>query len=185
MTEKVRKTYFVIQRFFLSFHEVLFPLFEKLAAGPFFFKPTSVTISMLCFSHTSHSGIVSLPTRSPPLANTFGLMISRALETVGSFSISNGMTKSTPRMALTTEQRTRRHDEASRAQILKRLTLFGAQESVAVDDDGECVAVLLAFQDTTNVPGVERIKPAAGGDHFPERRPQLSEFLKRYYFPAE
>ena len=88
-------------------------------------------------------------------------------------------------MALTTEQRTRRHDEASRAQVLERLALFGAQKSVAVDDDGECVAVLLAFQDTTDVPGVERVKPAAGRDHFPERRPQLSEFLKRYYFPAE
>jgi len=124
-----------------------------------FFKPTSVTISMLCFSHTSHSGIVSLSTRSPPLANTFGLMISRALETVGSFSISNGMTKSTPRMALTTEQRTRRHDEASRAQVLERLAFFGAQESVAVDDDGENIPVSFALQNAANMPGVERVNP--------------------------
>ena len=44
---------------------------------------------------------------------------------------------------------------------------------------------VFALQNAANMPGVERVKPAAGGDHFPERRPQLSEFLKRYNFPAE
>ena len=62
-------------------------------------------------------------------------------------------------MALTTEQRTHRHDEASRAQILKRLTLFGAQESVAVDDDGENIPVSFALQNAANMPGVERVNP--------------------------
>src|SRR3989344_3021330 len=64
-------------------------------------------------------------------------------------------------------------DRTARAQVLERLPLFGAQKSVAVDDDGENIPVSFALQNAANLPGVEGVKPAAGRDYFSERRPQL------------
>ena len=50
-------------------------------------------------------------------------------------------------------------DRTSRAQVLERLALFGAQKSVAVDDDGENIPVSFALQNAANMPGVERVNP--------------------------